>query len=181
SKQYALNSGRACVSKTAGVSAARREAPARTAMARQRTARREVIALPRTAGEGGRLRQNGILSRRVGPGKRKAPGGSAEGHSRNRADARSQALRGNGRGGRSASRTLLTRHGRGPSRGTRRPTGPPAGGRDSDRTAASCRREEPSDADRLQPQTAILGMPRPPVRMAWPSASFRAEREGYLP
>ena len=35
---------------------------------------------------------------------------------------------------------------------------------------------EPSDADRLQPLTAILGMPRPPVRMARPSASFRAER-----
>src|SRR3984893_5736490 len=32
---------------------------------------------------------------------------------------------------------------------------------------------EPSDADRLQPLTAILGMPRPPVRMARPSASFR--------
>src|SRR6266851_27620 len=34
---------------------------------------------------------------------------------------------------------------------------------------------EPSDADRLQPLTAILGMPRPPVRMAWPRASSRAE------
>src|SRR5437588_6734898 len=29
---------------------------------------------------------------------------------------------------------------------------------------------EPSDVDRLQPLTTILGMPRPPVRMAWPSA-----------
>src|SRR5262249_49002991 len=29
---------------------------------------------------------------------------------------------------------------------------------------------EPSDADRLQPLTTILEMPRPPVRMAWPSA-----------
>src|SRR5882672_8526190 len=36
---------------------------------------------------------------------------------------------------------------------------------------------KPSDADRLQPLTAILGMPRPPVRMARPSASFRAERK----
>src|SRR6266550_629935 len=35
---------------------------------------------------------------------------------------------------------------------------------------------EPSDADRLQPLTAILGMPRPSVRMARPSASFRPER-----
>src|SRR5438132_3996524 len=35
---------------------------------------------------------------------------------------------------------------------------------------------EPSDADRLQPLTAILWMPRPPVRMARPSASFRAFR-----
>src|SRR5262249_28770802 len=35
---------------------------------------------------------------------------------------------------------------------------------------------EPADADRLQPLTAILGMPRPPVRMAWPSASSRVER-----
>src|SRR5207302_9409563 len=32
---------------------------------------------------------------------------------------------------------------------------------------------EPSDADRPQPLAAILGMPRPPVRMARPSASFR--------
>jgi hypothetical protein len=28
---------------------------------------------------------------------------------------------------------------------------------------------KPSDADRLQPLTTILGMPRPPVRMARPS------------
>src|SRR5436190_364477 len=35
---------------------------------------------------------------------------------------------------------------------------------------------QPSDADRLLPLTAILGMPRPSVRMAWPSASCRAER-----
>jgi len=32
-----------------------------------------------------------------------------------------------------------------------------------------------SDADRLQPLTAILGMPRPLVRMAWPCASSQAE------
>ena len=30
---------------------------------------------------------------------------------------------------------------------------------------------EPSDADRLQPLTAILGMPRPPVRIAPPGAT----------
>jgi len=35
---------------------------------------------------------------------------------------------------------------------------------------------EPSDADRLQPLTAILGMPRPPVRMAWPSAGSGVRR-----
>jgi len=33
-----------------------------------------------------------------------------------------------------------------------------------------------SDADHLQPLTVILRMPRPPVGMAWPSASSRAER-----
>src|SRR5262249_5442478 len=32
----------------------------------------------------------------------------------------------------------------------------------------------PSDADGLRPLTAIVGMPRPPVRMAWPSAGSRA-------
>jgi hypothetical protein len=35
---------------------------------------------------------------------------------------------------------------------------------------------ELSDADHLQPLTVILRMPRPPVGMAWPSASSRAER-----
>src|SRR5438128_8262942 len=35
---------------------------------------------------------------------------------------------------------------------------------------------EPSDADRLQPLTTILGMPRPPVRMASPSAGSSVRR-----
>src|SRR5205814_2749961 len=35
---------------------------------------------------------------------------------------------------------------------------------------------ELSDADHLQPLTVIPRMPRPPVGMAWPSASSRAER-----
>src|SRR5439155_14588015 len=39
---------------------------------------------------------------------------------------------------------------------------------------------EPSDANCPQPLTAILGMPRLPVRMARPSAFFRAERSASV-